>query len=424
MSRSQTIVIFVILAMFVTLVLILVGVLPGRKTAQPLSATIEVWGVGDAPDIWKDVIAAFNKDNPLITVVYKRFDADTYEEHLIDSLAEGKGPDVFFLKNSWITKHQDKIAPFPQASFSFTTVNFARTFADIASQDLIINNQILGFPLYIDTPALFYNKDIFNAAAIAQTPQNWDDVVRYSQKLTQTTAGGDVTKSGIALGTSNNIEYAFEILNTLIMQTGDPIIDRRTKTLGFGQGANGAAAFYTSFSDPKSKNFSWTPREKNALDAFAEGNTAMTIGFSRDLSSLAQKNSHLSFSVLPFPQQKNAQTPVVFGEYYFPTVWKFSKNPTAAWSFILYITTQGTKPYLDRTGLPPARRDLIAPGAPNGDLDIFYRQALIAKDWPIPDEGVVSRLFSDAIDSIVTRTVDMGQAVNKLRDQLRLFTQQ
>ncbi len=421
-SKTQQYIAFGVMGFVVILLLVVLGILPGLRQKAPASVSIEVWGI-DSEESVRDILGSFKAQFPYITVNYFALNKNKYEETLINRLAENRGPDVFFLKNSQILKHRDKIFPLPQDSLKFSTVTFRNTFVDGPARELIsAQNEILGLPLYIDTLGLYYNKDIFNAAGIAELPRSWEEVISDATKLTTKTQAGDIIKSGIALGDAKSVEYAFQILSTLILQNGDPIVDNQGKPLITNLSAD-AIRFYTAFSDPARLNL-WTPRFRNSLDALSDGTTAMAFGFSEDARRLQLKNPHLSLGVIPFPQPKNAATQITYGEYYFPTVSKLSKNPDAAWQFIVFLASADSAlRYSQKTGLPPARRDVVSQGTLSGILDTFYRQTLIGRSWLIPDEPLVKGIFGDAIQAASTHVMTPEQAAGRIRDQLQLLTQ-
>lgn len=421
---KKTIVFAVIAAIVLVQVLVYLRILPGRKPPSPPSAAIAFWGFQDDREIWRDIFLKFEEKYPHISVTYKQLDKGSYEETLVNSIAEGKGPDVFMLSNTLLLKHRDKLYPLPQQTLAFPARQFSSLFVDGTYEELVSPEGIIfGLPLFIDTPVLFYNKDIFNAAGIATAPTNWDEVVAISRKLTEKNKVGEIIKSGLPLGTSQNVEHSFEIASSLILQEGDPII-RRTPALlpVLEESAMRALAFYTSFADPGDVNFSWSNRLPNSLTAFSQTTSVFGFGFYEDIARIRAKNPHLNFGILPFPQKKDIRSPVVYGRYSFPAVLKSSKNILASWQFVDFITRgEGANMYIEKTGIPPARRDLLASRPTNPDLDVFYRQALIAKTWPIPDEFRTKRLFSDTIESIVSRTSTVSEAVQNLRRRLDLL---
>ena len=402
--------------------MIFAGILPGIKPSSPPAVSLEFWGVEDDNAVWRDLIDGLKQDYPYISVTYRRFDRESYESTLINRLAEGTGPDVFFLKNSWVQEDKDKILPLPAKLFDYTARDFRNEFVDVASADMITDSgAILGFPLFVDTLALFYNKDIFNSSGVASPPTTWDELLLVSDKVTKRDEKGMVTRGGLALGNARNTENYFEIISILILQNGDSIVGSDGRSIVLEEKAKDAVEFYRTFANIVSPNFSGNLGSKSSLDALADGSVAMAIGFSQDLKRVRAKNPHISLGIAPLPQV--ASSPAKnYGSYYFPVVSKLSKNPKAAWDFLFYMSSRGTaKKYLELTSRPASRRDLIQAGSPTDDLDVFYRQSLSAKSWPVPDEASTMRIFRDMIESSGFNETSVNQAVNRAREQLRLL---
>lgn len=416
----KKIIIGVIAAIVLVQVLVFLRILPGRKEAPPASATISFWGTDDDLEVWRGIIESFQKQFPYLTVTYTQVSSQNYENNLVNAIAKGNGPDVFIIPNTFLIKERDKIYPFPQTALSFSTQDFSSTFVD-APQDLIASDGLIyGLPLSMDTPALFYNKDIMNTIGVAQVPTNWDDLVLLSQKITKKNAVGEITQSGLPLGTYNTVDNAFEILSSIMLQeAGSETSGLQIVSKG---GAGSALSFYTSFANPDHKNFSWSDRLPDSLSAFAQTKSAFVIGLYGDIDRIRAKNPHLNFGIMPFPQKKGLATPVVYGRYLFATVLKSSKNPMGSWQFASYITgLQGASLYLKKTNKPPVRRDILNLKAPTQDLSTFYRQALIAKTWPIPDDIAARKLFQEAIESVVSGSTDASKAIDNLGTRLQLL---
>ena len=394
----------------------------GRKQTSLPPASLTIVGI-ENPEIMRDVINNFHEKNQNVNVTYERIDPANYEQTLVNRMAEGQAPDIFFLKNTWVTKHKDKIYPLPQDLLAVSVSDIEHTFADGAFSDLITpSNQILGVPITFNIPVLLYNKDIFNNAGIAKEPKTWDDVVTTSRTLTQKTSAGDVGQSGIALGAYQNVDHAFEIISAMILQEGDPIINPSTNQAVLDIRAKSAVSFYTSFADPQNQNYSWDKRFDNSLDSFSEEKTAMVIAFSTDLTRIKAKNPHLNFGILPFPQKSDSARRIVYADYIFPTVSRTSPNPLSAWQFVLFLASKDSaKRFADGTGLAPARRDLISEKPASSLSQAFYRQALIARTWPVPNEPAVRNLFGNMISSILSKKSSPSEALDRMRDELGLL---
>lgn len=403
-------------------ILSLLGFLPGKKTPAPPTVTLSLWGSQDTEDVWHKILEDFHTQYPSFTVTYKKINEDAFEDTLINALAEGKGPDIVLLPQSLIVKHHDKLFPLPQQQFNFDTRTFRNLFADAFVDDLIDkDNNIIGLPLFIDTPVLFYNKDILNAAGIAQPPATWDQVISRAQSLTTRSPAGDILTSGLAIGAGANVERSFEIVNSMILQN-TPRLLQQNSGIVFDDNTQNAIKFYMSFTTPSTPNFFWTSHLPSSFTMFSQEQAAMTLGISQDIPAILAKNPHLNLGIAPFPQQTNSRFPVVYGEYFFPTVLKTSQNPGPAWQFVLYAGAgDGAKTYAQTSGRPAGRRDILSSRAPAPQLDVFYRQSLIARTWKTPDEKTTRRLFTEALDAIASGIAKPQEAVGKLGQQLQLL---
>lgn len=420
-------------------ILILSGV--GLKKKETFRADLEMWGFQNEV-FWKDFIS--KKSGPVIegiTVKYREIPEEEYESALINALAEGTGPDIFMLEDSQIFKHKNKIEPLKNIGgaenpSTMSVENFKNTFVDAIHTSLIgTNGEILGVPLFLDTLALFYNKDSLNSANIPNTPQTWNEFMADAEKMSEVSPVGDIIESGAALGEASNIEHFADIISALIFQSGAEIIDYKKPESLINVGisekqedgtiktvipAEKALSFYTSFANPKKGNYSWNKGKPNSLNAFTAGDTAMFIGFAKDIPLIKAKNPHLNFGVSPFPQPKGAKIKINYGRFDFLAVSRLSKKKDASQAYILYITSkEPNADYLLKSGLPPARRDLINPSPKiSAELRVFYSQSLSAKSWPKPDKNQVNLIFKDMVEFLTAKRYSPSIILTQANDRL------
>src|SRR3989344_1603423 len=423
MDKPKQIILLVVGGIIILAILIFTGILPGlRKDLGQGEIELEIWGFEDDEDILKDILTRYSEEiEPRIKVKYLKKDFKTYKQDLINALAAGKSLDIFSLKNTWIEEHKDKLLPLPEGEVDFTTSDFRRTFIDSVQSGLVIDGKIAGLPLFADNLALFYNKDHFNAAGLASPPQNWDDTVAFAKKLTKYSSGGDIERSGLALGSYANVAHSFEIISALFLQSGDKIIDRESGEISLSaKNAGNAIAFFTSFSNPKKNAYFWNGRLPNSLDAFAQNKASMALGLAEDAETIKLKNPRLNFGIAPLPQIVNSDRKSTYSSYVFKAVSKMSENSVEAWKLLLYLSNkENSKQYIELTRRPPARRDLIS-SVPNS-LGAFYAQALYSEDWPVPEETAGLEIFKDVIESIETGKTSTDFAVEQLSLQLNLL---
>lgn len=433
-NRAQIVIFGSIGVIILIAVLIVYGIIPGLRQSPPERFTLTVWGF-ENEKFWENIADNYKKKYFYAAINYVQKDPATYESDLLNALAAGSGPDIFILKNSEVTKHREKISPIPQDTLSFHVRDFKNMFFDAASLDLVTKDgDILGIPLTVDTLALFYNRDFLNSANIANPPKTWEDLVDAVKKLTTYTEVGTVVRSGAALGTSDNVLHAFDILSALFLQSGVQPFDRNTGKSGLRASqppvgvlgsAESALDFYTSFADSTKRIYSWSSFFADSLTAFAQEKTAMMLGYPADFSAIIEKNPHLSFDVAPFPQPASAGATTYYARYDFETVSRQSKHKDEAWQFLLWLSeSENDKAFADALNLPPARRDLVTSKPPKDYLQVFYDQVLSSKTWLIPDEGKIRPIFDEMVNSVVNKSATVEAAVGRADARINnLFAQ-
>jgi len=392
---------------FVTVILILRGV--GGGTLQ--TATLEFWGVFDDRNAFEKVISDFQTQNPGIKVLYQQFSYEEYEKKLIDSLAAGTGPDIVMLHNTWLPKHGDKLKALPdkipgQKLPLMTIQDYRTNYVDVAFNDFVFNNQIYGLPLYVDTLALFYNKDILNSAGIARPPQDWEEINADVETITRLDGNGQITQSAAAIGTARNINRSTDLLSALMIQTGVIMTDADNRTASFAGRVNNIPAgesalrYYTDFANPSVRTYTWNDAQHYSIDAFIEGKTAMMFNYAYEVGVLKNKSPRLNFGVAPMPQVSSTDVRN-YANYWGVGVPTNSKFPNESWKFMAYLTSkEGAQSYLSASLRPSARRDLIDLQRSDLDLGTFAVQALSARSWYQIDNSAIETIFADMVDDV------------------------
>ncbi|MEK7583167.1 MAG: extracellular solute-binding protein [Patescibacteria group bacterium] len=416
------------------LLLVLFFVLVGGDAPKAQKANLAMWGPFDEPSYYAQVIRDYRKVNPNISVTYTQIPAQDYEQRLISAFAAGNGPDIWLMHNTWLPKHQDKIQPLPTKIKGvkeplFTFKNFQDQFVDVAVADLTRGETIYALPLYIDTLALYYNKDLFNTAGIATPPRTWEDFVRNVPLLTSRDTADNIVRSAAAIGTSKNINRSTDILMLLMLQSGVRMTDKDNAGATFAKQVDGlnvgelAVQFYTDFANlSKPDRYTWNDRQKYSIDAFADGNTAMMLNYSHHIQTLRAKAPRLNFGIAPVPQPEKATIGVNFANYWAPTVAKQSNYGLEAWQFLIYLSgTDGAISYLDASLRPTARRDLIERQKNDADLGTFAHQALTARSWYQVDNVSIETLFAKLIDDVNFNRATIRDALKEAESQVSVI---
>lgn len=435
----------------------------GKAVPPSYNIDLEMWGIFDDSLAYGDALAPYEKLNEthIGGVTYKKKTEETYREDLLSAFAEGNGPDVFLIRNAWIPLFKNLIESAPDNMV--TEKEFRDAFADVTVNDLIVDGKIYGMPLALDSLALYYNKDLLNAAGISTPPATWEEFLQDVRLLNSIDSYGNIRQSGASMGTAKNINRSTDVLLAIAMQEGlqigrDGFYDNvQVQSEQMKQSLD----FYTQFARANSPYYSWNPKQHYSLDAFYEGNLAMTINYSWNLDTIRKKNAKLNFGVAPLPQF-SGRPPVNMSNYWVLVVAK-NRNPKVvknvtpkfpvdkyndlrireSWQMLRYLTmphpekkitlrnfldTQFSvvvdikddpaKVYLDATKQPSARRDLIEEEKKDTWLGPFAYGNLIAKSWRVGEVDKAEAALAEAIESVNRGDATIHQALAAAGNQI------
>ena len=421
-TRSQIIFIAIGGLSGVILLLILFGVLPGRR--EDINVTeITVWGVEDTR-VFQTITRQFEKLRPDVSISYRQFEEDTYERDLLNNLAAGEKPDVVMFENNWLLEHQDKLLP---ATFTIGTAGQAQLvekftlsqmqtfFPRVAEQDFTIKNEVYALPLYIDTLAMAYNRDLFDKGGVVFPPTTWEELGNTVGKL-KLLEGNELSRGAYAIGgTSKSVFNTSDIIQAMLLQGGVDMINAKHNLALFGE-SEGKAVFeiYTRFSDPSSNFYSWNDSMQEATESFTKGDVTAIFIYSKEIRDLKARNSFLDIGVAPLPQLNTIEG-VTIADYWGLSVFNGSIHPLEAWDFVVFATTneEATQTYLDLTGNPPALRGLIEKNLDNPELGVFTRQSLVARSWLQPGEEVLRLAFDEAMNLVLSKELTPSKGLQR-----------
>lgn len=419
LTKNQIVIVGGIGVVVLLFALMFAGVIPGLRPGPTVvtDADLTIWGLDPKKSI-DPAIAAFAAKYKGLTIAYREFtDEAEYSATLLDSLAAGTGPDIFVVRNAGVLEHANKIAPL--STQNFPLLSLRRLFPQTVERDFVMNNAIYALPASMDTLALIYNKDTMNQAAIIDPPGTWEDFVALVPKLTVVDSSRRIERAGAAIGGSTqNIDRAADILSLLMLQNGVPMVGADLRSANFsGAGATEALSFYTQFANTGSSVYTWNAGLPKALDLMSQGRLAMLFDYSGALTELRARNPLLNLDVAPIPQRAGTAQPITYASYWGYTVARQSTNQDLAWNFILTLTTDTAvaSAHAIETHRVPALLSLLNTYLTNPTLNVFARQALIARSWPQFAPLSVTGIFSDMIDLVngnrasVTEAVKLGE---------------
>ncbi|MBP9715358.1 MAG: extracellular solute-binding protein [Candidatus Pacebacteria bacterium] len=417
------VVIFVGLAVFA--VMVFSGAVPiGKQKAKTNLGTVVMWGTVKS-DLMAQILQDFNDVNKTFLVKYVQKFPDTFDKDLLEALAAGKGPDLFFLPDNLAYGYSNKIYNIPFSSYPETS--FKNTFAS-AGEVFMTSKGILAFPISIDPLMMYYNRSILDSEDIVFPPKYWDEFINIVHSITQKSDDKQIIRSTVAMGQYSNVNNAKDILATLFMQNGNSIVVEKDggfySSLDLNQNSalSNMLSFYISFADPLKENYSWNRSLPNSQDAFSAEKLAFYFGYASELRSLINKNPNQNFQVTSFPQIKNAKFKSTSARVIGVAVSSFSKNlNTAIVAANLMATTDFAKKFSDATGVVPARRDLLAVKPTDAFFPSFYTSALFARSWLDPSPNDTDNIFRNMVDNVLSNKSNSESAISDASGKLNIL---
>lgn len=433
-----------------------------KKTNEKKNAnfdiTIEVWNLFDNSTVFDPLFAEFKSKYPGMKIEYRKFeDPSEYLDLIINEMAEGEGPDIWFINNSWISEHYKKLIP---ADVAYVPAEgFKQTFVGVAADDCIMKDKdgterVYCMPLYVDNLALYYNKEHFEEklASEGKPAETWAKLTDQVYKLTKEDKSFErFARSGIALGRSDNISRAYDILMMLFLQTNtkfynegytEAIFAKQQGVSSAGQAyfpAKDAIDLYTSFALPNNKQYSWNKYISNPnslekeLTPFVLGKSSMMVGYSytyeeivrqiemqskKGLSTIDVKNIGIS-EIPQFFGSESGETKVSYASYFAPVVSRTSEYSKLCWELINFLSEKENQAYYnEKTNRPSSRRNLVEEQSGDPIYGVFSKQLGYAKSVKMADSYKYEQIFIEAINEITEKSTKSFDALKEAEDKV------
>jgi multiple sugar transport system substrate-binding protein len=405
-------------------VLILVMSLSAVATAQDDVIEIEYWQYNfEARVTAMDMlIEQFEAENPGIHVIHNSdIPYDNFRDQLAASAPAGVGPDVVTLYYGWIPAFVDAgyLVPLPEADFPAEWIEsyFSPMVAESKFED-----QYWAIPTAVRSLALFWNKDMFEAAGLdpEAPPTTLDELVDMAKATTIYDGNGtdilNITQEGFSVGlTSQDHHWFREVL--LRQYGGVPYSeDGRTVMWNSEEGCNAfkyLSAFETEYKTGSNDLFT------DATNAFVNGQEALHIDGSFRLGTIASNSPDLNFGVAELPVGPNGEHHT-FGSYWTHGITRrAAEDPArmeAAVKFLKFITTADAGLlWVNTVGELPAQLDAASDPSilENPKLGAFSAGLEYAHATFFVDESVQRQVLVDAYDQVRLAGMDPCEALNE-----------
>lgn len=398
LTLVQRIIAGVVALALIAALLVVIGVIPGlRREVRGPKAVVTIWGPASEGRAMSAVMKRFEEQYPDYALSYGTFADESYERELLDKLAGGTGPDIFFFHSSWRTKHGNKVSP---TSSPETIAALPQLFPQVVASDFTDARGIYALPLYIDSLALYVNRNLLDKRGVTRLPATWADL-RYASREKNFPVGLG--------GGAETTPLVGDIVNLLLLQhgvspgggSGESVVSRA---------AEEALGVYTSFPAPKTE----------VTSGFLRGEIGAILGYASLNGELYERSAGIPWEVLPAPQV-DLENPAAQASYYGLAVWRGSRQRETAWGVVGLLTGNASlaETYGVASGHPPALRYLIDRYSEAKGMGIFARQALIARSWAEPGREVTRQVFARAVADIRDRGASLQSALSAAAESLR-----
>jgi len=414
-----------------------------REAMQPV--TLTYWRVFDGQEAFEDLFLEFNRFHPHISISYRKLTFEEYEEELLDALAEDRGPDIFSIHNTWMTKYRSKLLPMPdtitlpyqitkgtikkekivqlRTDSTISIPELQEKYVPVVAKDVVMKTipdpgskqgsqtRVFGLPLNLDTLVLYYNRDILNNAGVVTAPRTWKQFQDAVKAITKIDQDSNLVQSAAGFGTAENVSRYFDIISLLMIQSGTQMVDDKGRIVFDKMPAGlereelpavNALRFYTDFARPNIEVYTWDYSRENSFDEFLEGNLAFFFGYGYHLPIIQTQGPALNFGISTMPQL-NEQDPIHYANYWIEVVSNKTEYSDEAWEFVQFITNpENVKPYLDYTQKVTATNALVESQVDDLSLGVFAEQVQTAQSWYDGyNTNATEKIFAEMIDQVI-----------------------
>ncbi len=399
---------------------------PGGKD-NPYGNKVVIWGTLDDAPFIETLIALREVDKNASVISYVEKDPRTFEQELLNALAEGRGPDLVVYPQNTLLANQGKIMAVPYANFDLRT--YSDTYIDGASIFLRPDG-IAALPIAVDPMVMYWNKDIFATKGLARPPFTWEEMLSVAvPAIAEVTTDRTIVRPALAFGEYANVRNAKDILAMLFIQAGSNMVIARNQGYevelnnSVEQGIPPALAglrFYTEFSNPAKSVYTWNRSMPQDRDAFLAGDLAMYFGFASEYASLRSGNPNFNFDVADIPQGSEVRLKKGYGTFYGISLMRNSQNVAGAYKALFALTGPTQVATYARTLRVGGVYRASFNGIPQDPfLAVVARTALIARGWLDPNRNASDNVFRQMVEDVTSGRIELSSAIKDAEGRLQ-----
>lgn len=337
------------------ILLVAVMLIPSFAMAETPVVTINNWSWVDSG--WKDCLTEVYDTFKTLHGDKVTIDLDTYSSAYADVMTNllvqapaGTTPDIAMVKAAWVPQ-LNELGVLADISKAVSPETLADYTAGLGAYT--VNGELIAIPYFGQGYAMFYNKDLFEKAGLADLPKTFDEVLDYAEKIAA--LGTDEKGNRIyGLGLVNSETELAEGYNIFpwlwarggdfVDQNGEIVLNSEANKKAFSE----IAALYASQVSPKGLSF------KEMRNLFATGCLGMFWDLSSQTASFKQGSAlgdefinHIGAFPIPGATEGSA---VGYNDDVVLVMFKSCKNIEAAGIVLDYMTGVDTIGLMNKHG--------------------------------------------------------------------------
>lgn len=424
-NKKKIKILSIVAAVLLILNILLISMLPDNDA--PVEITF--WGFWEEEEAMHPLIEKYQDENPGVTIKYAIQPLKDYETILYGRLEQSDtstlpAPDIAMIHNNWLPKFEKYLSPLPSSVMDEET--YSKEFYPTAINDFTgRDGNIYAIPLQIDGLMVIYNKEILLKAGYSTPPSDWDSFMELAKDLTERDNNGKITKSGLAIGTANNITHSTDILSYFFVQNLVQLMNEdKTEIQLTSDRAIRAFDTYTSF--VQEEDATWATYLPSDLTSFVNGDLAMMFGTSWRALDIFSKTENIEFGLAPLPRLPNNEE-AYYSTYWGTTVSKSSDYSDEAWKFIEFLSQPEQLRRLNQNaakirafGEPYSRVSMNEELKENEYTQAIGYMAPYMKSWQIGDQTTVDNFLQNAITKVVEEEQESESVLRSTQEEINI----
>ena len=400
-----------ILKFISALFIVFISISCTQKT-DPLKQEIVFWHFWSEPyqrvEMNKLIKEFENENNCTVTV--SELSWGDGKTKLLTAFSSNTAPDVLELGSDWVAQFSSAGVLLELDKNEFDIDKFV----DFSQAPCYWNDKIYALPWTVDTRVIFYNKDLFKQAGLAETPPtNYSEMLDYVSKINQ-------IKDVYGFGANGSDEHRlYKKIVPMFWTYGGEVFDENMQPVLNSPENIQAMEMYAQLS-----RYGMIETQRQLDAAFVQGKIGIWLSGGWLLKKIKNENPDLNFGVTEVPGAGDKKGVSFAGGEYFAANAK-SKNPELAKKLLKYLT--GGKTALEfckqitEAGFPADKNYYNDPYYNNfPDRLVFAKQLENSRMTPVHPKWLsVEKIIEEKTVEVLYGKTDPQEALNKAQQETK-----